>query len=836
MFAGATVQQLQAIKGGHKRLHGRGALRLPRLAATGSSRKRSQNRVPLLPRRASLPEAPPTKLPEAPPRAALSGRCNLHAQGENSIAAHLPSVIQTFLKWAIEAHKRCASCYERAQHEATVNRIFNLEIEDVNDSFRLTPTEVALVTTPKIYKQQQSQPISVDVFELEAEQAFEAAFALFCFSRICTVSKTKSNGHGRTATTVKRGIIILAESITKGLDRMAPYPDVDVTSFDDFIFLPTARTLLKFVMIANVESNGCSMQGPPPIMPLRFNYINQPGKADMPEHKELQRDNQILSQLLIDLMLPDKARKHARNLGDEEMLKRPQKDIVLRMLSKVWKSGKLSVTAAVTSRVLLNVLNTCRTAPRFNRQLTYACQHASKGFEFSQVPGGGLKTRGLNWPFSGNQVLAGTWDLLSSIETPVSRDEGPNAANAGRMGQRRAAAFERVNLGLTQPVPANDFVLTHNLLYSGSAMLRLLLEYQEARLSLANHHDGIFAAAQIYNALRQHKMLDRPWPIKYRIIELYRRVLFAEAIPTRTEDIVKRFTYRLDPTQKRFFEDEKFKLREPVSFQPLRSLLDSARPVQHRKQQMTPEQFMGNAQEADSEALDDLSIDYVRLTWRYLMLNDKLRRMRKVELEVEGMDLRFEPGSMNNDSALLIMCREAVDEEENSGGGGIMYPLGAAPPSSPDRREEKSLQGGGAVDDNANAPALSLASIPLVIHHASAAAKLGALLASTTYTIVTFCTGYDGTHGHMSPRLASLVARYCKEDENGSKAKELAPATRQKQKQQGQGQGPRWLGEKVCQEASGPRPRSWAASAKKRGRATTAAETAGLTGRVILAD
>ncbi|RYP59777.1 hypothetical protein DL769_008395 [Monosporascus sp. CRB-8-3] len=531
---------------------------------------------------------------------------------------------------------------------------------------------------------------------------------------------------------------------------------------------------------------------------LEFNYIAQPDKADAPEHKKLQHDDQILSQLLIDLMLPDKARKHTTNLGDEEMLKPPQEDIFLRMLRPVWTSGKLSVTAAVTSRILLDILDTCGASQRFNRQLTHAGQHASRGFQFSQVPGGGSKTVGRNWSFSGNQVLMGIWDRLSSIETPtfsvmkalmLQVYKPPKVcryANAppemqagwgedeGRSPETRAA-FERVNRNAEAAAGVSG-----------------------GRALPGEPHLGIFAAAHIYNTLRQHKMLDPPWPIMDRIIELHKRAQFADAIPMGTEDMAKRFSYRLDPTQKRFFQDEKFKLLESASIQPLGSLLDAAvagdralwqieqqtedplsekqeqqqqQPknparvswaLQHWKRQMTPDQFIGNAQEAVSRALDDLSIGYIRLTWRCRALNDEFPRMRNVELEAEGMDLRFEPGSTNNDSALLIMCHGALDESQ-----------------------------------------------------------LEALLAGTTYAVVDFYTDYDGTHWHMSPRLASLAvahgvpgvpafvranrddmpdvaARYRKEDEKGNKAEESPPAARQTQEQQGQGL--RWLGAHVWQQ------------------------------------
>ncbi|RYP49424.1 hypothetical protein DL768_004869 [Monosporascus sp. mg162] len=415
------------------------------------------------------------------------------------------------------------------------------------------------------------------------------------------------------------------------------------------------------------------------------------------------------------------------------------------------------------------------------------------------------------------------------MQTPPPRCR-PDVGEDERRSPEAQAALERVNVCLTQPAPANNSVFTHNPLYSGSVMLGLLLENQEAGLSLANHHLSIFAAAHIYNALRQHKMLARRWPIMDRIIELHRRVLSDDAIPTRTEDMVKRSSSSgnrprsqplLSPLDSAMTGDRplwqteqqtKELLNEKQEQQQQQQPKSPARvsmAMQPRKQQVMPEQLVGDAQEAVSRPLDDLPIDYIRLTRRCLAPKDEFQGMWNVELEEEGMGLRFEPGSTSNDSALLIVCHEAPrrgnkgwndddpDESnrhsmgllvaakvyqnffsrENSYNGAFMFPLGAPPPpSSPDPREVKGLQGGGAADDNAIAPAPSRPSIPLVIHRPAVAAELDALLASTTYVVVAFYTDYGGTHGRTSPRLAELAARYCKEGENRNKTEESSPA------------------------------------------------------------
>lgn len=56
------------------------------------------------------------------------------------------------------------------------NRFSSLEVEDTDDTFEMTPAEVALVTrsTPK-------EADSIDIFAMEEERVLDDAFAVFCF-------------------------------------------------------------------------------------------------------------------------------------------------------------------------------------------------------------------------------------------------------------------------------------------------------------------------------------------------------------------------------------------------------------------------------------------------------------------------------------------------------------------------------------------------------------------------------------------------------------------------------------------------------------------------------
>lgn len=131
------------------------------------------------------------------------------------------------------------------------------------------------------------------------------------------------------------------------------------------------------------------------------------------------------------------------------------------------------------------------------------------------------------------------------------------------------------DLKFIQPSPDNDFAMIHNPLLSGSILLRLMLEYHELGLALANHHLSIFTVAHMYNGLRQLRMLDASWPVMGRIIELHKKAIFANDILTKTSDMADRFSYRIDAydKQKRHDAVDRYTFQKPSSIQPLHLLL-----------------------------------------------------------------------------------------------------------------------------------------------------------------------------------------------------------------------------------------------------------------------
>ncbi|KAI1332921.1 hypothetical protein F5Y16DRAFT_130458 [Xylariaceae sp. FL0255] len=646
------------------------------------------------------------------------------------------------------------------------NRFSYLKVEQVDDESHLSPTEVALITRAK--RDSRSDDL-IDIYELAAEKAFEDAFAVFCFfedvHRIRkTLKRTWRDCNSAvvnltTATVVTQtainmihkaeqdlyqaffpedadgqsymalaSMMVMARSLRDGMavSENKSSSTVDITPFEGFIFMPTARCLSKFSSTGSIKR---PVQWPPPIMPLRVNYIHDLDKMNLPEHVKLLKDDEVLTQILMDLQIPDRVRDDRIEKSHLDLLEAAQEDIMLRTLRPIWREEKLTVAAVVASQLLLDIIDICGDLSKFPDQLLYSNVHGHESFDFQVEGQGTMKTGRLNWPQSGEKSLLSIYTLMGKIgrsglpamkgllmqtcQTPKMYMHSDMPSKMKMMNSQQglppspelAARIDSLKIQCIQPASADDFSITHNPVASGSTLLKLLIEYQVAGLSLANHHLSIFHSAHVYNALQQLKLLDVKWPIMERIIKIHKRPLFANDIPTKTSDMADRLAYRLNVgnTQRRFFEDEKWTMREAPGTEIFKSLLDNDvsddralwqvqshmqkledGPKQKskaegkslpRRHSVTPDVFLERVEHTISQELDDVSIDYIRLTKSCIRLIDTFRRMWNIELERNGVDdVRFETkrlGGNSNDFGHMKMCYEALMEAKNVRSMGI---------------------------------------------------------------------------------------------------------------------------------------------------------------------
>ncbi|MCJ1453626.1 hypothetical protein MMC28_003973 [Mycoblastus sanguinarius] len=193
--------------------------------------------------------------------------------------------------------------------EEIKNRFSVLDIEDPDDAMDLVASEVSVTNKPP------SKTRTVDIYELEAQSDIDDAFIIFCFfedlHRVQDFLRVTWEGYktGRCDLTVASAItnlafnlvrraedeivsldtgryskphsyeplsmvIFFAESFSKGEDpeaKLASNESLKLTPFDDFIYLPTYRTLRKFQQVHEL-----GIGYPQPVTSLRMSYIFGP--------------------------------------------------------------------------------------------------------------------------------------------------------------------------------------------------------------------------------------------------------------------------------------------------------------------------------------------------------------------------------------------------------------------------------------------------------------------------------------------------------------------------------------------------------------------------------
>lgn len=97
-------------------------------------------------------------------------------------------------------------------------------------------------------------------------------------------------------------IIFYADAFGQGIcpeARLNSEETLRITPFDDFIYLSTARILMKFTYLADIPAD-CGLSYPIPCPPLRFGYISRPDLLGTLEMDKREQEDLILSRFIID--------------------------------------------------------------------------------------------------------------------------------------------------------------------------------------------------------------------------------------------------------------------------------------------------------------------------------------------------------------------------------------------------------------------------------------------------------------------------------------------------------------------------------------------------------
>ncbi|KAK3725514.1 hypothetical protein LTR37_000484 [Vermiconidia calcicola] len=243
---------------------------------------------------------------------------------------------------------------------------------------------------------------------------------------------------------------------------------------------------------------------------------------------------------------------------------------------------------------------------------------------------------------------------------------------------------KRLDIKMIRPHENLNFASEYNPFFSGTKALELALKVEDAGVALANHHLSIFATAHLYNALRQHQVIDFQWPVMDRTMELHVGPMFAGELPVTPQAMCTHLEVRIGRNHSRQTEKkQKWKITTDGTGAGLRQLLDPGiaknrvlyqlEGVQQRalsenstskyrqRRQLTPTQFISQLADSLPKTMQSIRIDYVTLT---KACNNLLRRVREQVLRELGVlhpSLR-QPGGDTNDHGNLFMVLAILDD------------------------------------------------------------------------------------------------------------------------------------------------------------------------------
>ncbi|KAL8843498.1 MAG: hypothetical protein Q9170_000002 [Blastenia crenularia] len=148
-------------------------------------------------------------------------------------------------------------------------------------------------------------------------------------------------------------IVFYADAFQRGVcpeARLKSNESLRVTPFDDFIFLSTAKILMKFTFMADLPKD-CQLDYPLPCPPLRFNYISRPDLLGTPEMDRKEQEDLILSRYIIDRQLWSLC----KGQGSESFSPPPPEDEFSQSLDRLTKGGVLSVALVFEARIFLDI-------------------------------------------------------------------------------------------------------------------------------------------------------------------------------------------------------------------------------------------------------------------------------------------------------------------------------------------------------------------------------------------------------------------------------------------------------------------------------------------------
>ena len=151
-------------------------------------------------------------------------------------------------------------------------------------------------------------------------------------------------------------IIFYADAFEQGVcpeAKLGNNEALRITPFDNFIYLSTARVLMKFVWLSKIPADGRPGY-PMPTFPLRFGYVSRPELLGTPEMDKKEEEDKILTQFIVDhhfwsefKINIEKIRKPAQDA--------PMEDEFSKGLENLTRNGVLSVALVFAAQIYLDI-------------------------------------------------------------------------------------------------------------------------------------------------------------------------------------------------------------------------------------------------------------------------------------------------------------------------------------------------------------------------------------------------------------------------------------------------------------------------------------------------
>lgn len=151
-------------------------------------------------------------------------------------------------------------------------------------------------------------------------------------------------------------IIFFANAFEQGVNseaRLGTEESLRITPFDDFIYLSTARILMKFLYLSESPGEITCMDHDTICFPLRVFYKSRPELLDDPEMKKKEEEDLKLSQFVIDKNIWNTFREETSKGGLG--IRPPLEDELCNGVGKLLKEGVISVATVLAAQIYLDV-------------------------------------------------------------------------------------------------------------------------------------------------------------------------------------------------------------------------------------------------------------------------------------------------------------------------------------------------------------------------------------------------------------------------------------------------------------------------------------------------